>query len=57
MNKKLGIGTWGLGGEDYGKISSTQAYKLLFKSYNSGINFFDTAPLYGNGRSEKHLEN
>lgn len=55
MNKKLGIGTWGLGGEDYGKISSTQAYKLLLKSYKSGVNFFDTAPLYGNGRSEKYL--
>ncbi len=31
--------------------------KLLNKAYSLGINFFDTAAVYGNGRSERYLSN
>ena len=51
-NKVIGYGTWGLSGVDYGKISSNKSFKLLSYAYKKGINFFDTAPLYGDGRVE-----
>jgi aryl-alcohol dehydrogenase-like predicted oxidoreductase len=51
--KKLGFGTWGLGGEAYGEISEEKAKNLITFAYRSGIRFFDTAPLYGTGRAER----
>lgn len=48
----IGFGTWGLGGLDYGPISEVKAIKLLNHAYKKNISFFDTAPLYGSGRSE-----
>ena len=50
---KLGYGTWGLGGLDYGPITEEKALGLLKHALKKNINFFDTAPLYGNGRAEK----
>jgi aryl-alcohol dehydrogenase-like predicted oxidoreductase len=49
---KLGFGTWGIGGRDYGPISEQKSIKLLKFAIKNKINFFDTAPLYGDGRSE-----
>ena len=49
---KIGFGTWGIGGDAYGRISKVRAKKLIQYAYEQGIRFFDTAPLYGNGRSE-----
>ena len=50
---KLGYGTWGLGGIEYGPLSYNKAISLLEYSYHKKIIFFDTAPLYGFGRVEK----
>jgi aryl-alcohol dehydrogenase-like predicted oxidoreductase len=52
---KLGFGTWGLGGKDYGSLSSNYATNLINFALKKKIIFFDTAPLYGNGRSERLL--
>lgn len=52
---KIGYGTWGLGGVDYGKISEKQSFDLINFAIKKKINFFDTAPLYGDGRVEKLL--
>jgi aryl-alcohol dehydrogenase-like predicted oxidoreductase len=49
---KLGFGTWGIGGRDYGPISEKKSITLLKFAIKNKINFFDTAPLYGDGRSE-----
>jgi len=49
---KIGFGTWGIGGDAYGRIGKLRAKKLIQYAYEQGIRFFDTAPLYGNGRSE-----
>lgn len=46
----LGYGTWGIGGLEYGPLKKNQAIDLLNHSYKKGIRFFDTAPLYGNGK-------
>ena len=48
----IGFGTWGLGGMDYGPIKEKKALTLLNYAHKKRVNFFDTAPLYGNGRSE-----
>jgi aryl-alcohol dehydrogenase-like predicted oxidoreductase len=49
----IGYGTWGLGGRDYGPITLKKSLKLLNYAYKNNILMLDTAPLYGNGRSEK----
>lgn len=54
---KLGFGTWGLGGNSYGSVSTEQAMQLVSYAYGNGIRTFDTSPLYGDGRSESILGN
>ena len=49
---EIGLGTWGLGGEAYGPVAEKTALRALETACDWGINFFDTAPLYGEGRSE-----
>ena len=51
----LGLGCWQLGGHGWGKVSERGIVKGIYKALNSGVNFFDTAPIYGLGRSEKVL--
>ena len=41
-------------GAPLGNLDEKTARKTLEKSYELGINYFDTAPLYGAGNSEKH---
>ncbi len=48
----IGLGTWQLGG-DWGDVSETDALGLLEASVEAGVTFFDTADVYGGGRSEK----
>ena len=52
----IGFGAWGIGGAPFwsneGDASSARA---IIKSYELGINFFDTAPVYGFGHSEELL--
>ena len=52
---KIGFGTWGISG-DWGKrFSKKEIFDLFTTAYDLGINFFDTAPVYGNGRIERIL--
>ncbi len=50
----IGYGAWGIGGAPFwnneGDNKSIESIKI---SYENGINFFDTAPVYGFGHSEK----
>jgi aryl-alcohol dehydrogenase-like predicted oxidoreductase len=48
---EIGVGTWQFGG-DWGSVSETQALETLQAAVQRGVNFFDTADVYGNGRSE-----
>lgn len=56
---EIGLGTWALGSGIYGKVDKNAAVQLVKDSIDKGINFFDTAPLYGtkneDGVSEKLL--
>ena len=49
---EIGIGCWAIGSE-WGDVSVEDAKEALYSSINNGINFFDTADVYGDGRSEK----
>jgi aryl-alcohol dehydrogenase-like predicted oxidoreductase len=52
MVSEIGLGCWQLGGADWGKIDDKLAFNILGAAVDSGVNFFDTADVYGNGRSE-----
>jgi aryl-alcohol dehydrogenase-like predicted oxidoreductase len=47
----IGLGTWQLGA-DWGEVSETAALEVLGAAVESGVTFFDTADVYGDGRSE-----
>ena len=36
----------------YGPTNDTDSIHVLRKAFDVGINYFDTAPLYGHGNSE-----
>jgi aryl-alcohol dehydrogenase-like predicted oxidoreductase len=48
----VGLGTWQLGG-DWGSVSPGHARATLQAAIDQGITFFDTADVYGDGRSEQ----
>lgn len=52
---EIGFGTWGLGGNAYGPVDDTVSIDALKYAFESGVNFYDTADLYGSGHSEKIL--
>ena len=51
----LGLGGEQLGGYGWGKVSESQMVKAVHKAIDSGVTFFDTAPIYGLGHSEEVL--
>ena len=48
----IGLGTWQLGA-DWGEVDEGQAMAVLDAAVSAGVTFFDTADVYGNGRSEQ----
>jgi aryl-alcohol dehydrogenase-like predicted oxidoreductase len=49
---EVGLGTWQLGA-DWGEVSEDAALATLRAAHEAGTNFFDTADVYGAGRSER----
>ncbi|CAN5792495.1 aldo/keto reductase [soil metagenome] len=49
---EISLGTWALGGE-WGTVGEEDAYAALNRAVDLGVNFLDTADVYGDGRSEK----
>lgn len=47
----IGLGTWQLGA-DWGEVAEGEARAVLDAAAESGVTFFDTADVYGDGRSE-----
>ncbi|MBB2976188.1 aryl-alcohol dehydrogenase-like predicted oxidoreductase [Microbacterium endophyticum] len=47
----VGLGTWQLGA-DWGSVDEADATAVLAASVDAGVTFFDTADVYGDGRSE-----
>jgi aryl-alcohol dehydrogenase-like predicted oxidoreductase len=48
----VGLGTWQLGA-DWGDVDAGAAHAVLETAYGQGVTFFDTADVYGDGRSER----
>ena len=51
---RLGMGTAPIGNL-YNPVTDAEAHETVRRSYEKGVRFFDTAPLYGAGGSEKRL--
>src|SRR5262245_26241921 len=51
---EIGLGTAPLGGL-YSPVAADAAAATLEAAWARGVRFFDTAPQYGNGLSERHL--
>ena len=50
----VGFGAWGIGGKPFwSSEGDNMSVKAVQKAYDQGINFFDTAPVYGFGLSER----
>ena len=52
---EIGLGAWQLANPDWGVDSKSEGLRIIQKSLEAGCNFFDTAPGYGEGRSEELL--
>lgn len=50
----IGFGAWAIGGT-WGPVDDEESLRTLHKALDLGVNLFDTADVYGNGRSERLL--
>ena len=52
----VGFGAWAIGGEHWGPdVDDARSIAAVRRAVEVGINWFDTAPIYGHGRSEELL--
>ncbi len=51
---EIGFGAWAIGA-DWGDVSESDALAALRASIEAGVNFIDTADVYGDGLSEKRV--
>jgi aryl-alcohol dehydrogenase-like predicted oxidoreductase len=49
---EIGFGAWQIGA-DWGEVSEDEALETLRAAADAGVTFFDTADVYGDGRSER----
>ena len=47
MVSEVSIGTWAIGGENWGEINDEESIAAIRKAIDVGINFIDTADIYG----------
>ncbi|MGQ9592426.1 MAG: aldo/keto reductase, partial [Planctomycetota bacterium] len=52
---EVGFGCWQLGGEGWGAFRTEDGIRAVRRALELGISLFDTAPVYGFGRSEELL--
>ncbi|MDQ4102076.1 MAG: aldo/keto reductase [Thermoproteota archaeon] len=51
---EIGFGAWSIALDWWGKkVDDDEAIRMLKRAYDLGINFYETADLYGKGKSEK----
>jgi aryl-alcohol dehydrogenase-like predicted oxidoreductase len=49
---EVGFGAWAIGGS-WGKPDDAESMAALHRALDAGVNFFDTADVYGDGHSER----
>jgi len=50
---RIGLGTWAIGGMEWGAVSENDAIATCLGALDRGIFVIDTAPIYGHGRAEE----
>ncbi len=50
----ISLGAWAIGGA-WGTVDDKESIAALHRALDLGVNFFDTADVYGDGRSERLL--
>src|SRR4029077_17885956 len=55
VTSRIGLGTWAIGGWMWGGTNEAQSIRTIHEALDRGITLFDTAPVYGFGRSEEIL--
>jgi aryl-alcohol dehydrogenase-like predicted oxidoreductase len=50
---EIGYGAWGIGGSQWGGADDDESLQALHRAIDLGLNFIDTALVYGDGRSER----
>jgi len=51
----VSLGTWVFGGDCWGKAEDDDSVRVVRDAVEKGMNFIDTAPIYGSGRSEQMI--
>lgn len=49
----VSFGAWAMGGDAWGPADDRESLATLHRALDAGVNFFDTADIYGGGRSEQ----
>lgn len=49
----IGFGAWAIGGDAWGRTDDAQSRAALHRALDAGVNFVDTADVYGDGHSER----
>ncbi len=49
---EIGFGAWAIGGDAWGPVEDAESLVAMERALELGINFIDTADVYGEGRSE-----
>jgi aryl-alcohol dehydrogenase-like predicted oxidoreductase len=49
----VGFGAWGISGRDWGKTDDESSRQAIHAALDAGVNFIDTADVYGFGHSEE----
>ncbi len=50
---EVSIGLWAVGGDAWGPVDDQESLAAMRAAFDAGVNFFDTADVYGQGRSEE----
>lgn len=51
----ISLGLWAMGGDEWGPTEDQQSLDTIDAALDAGVNFFDTADVYGMGHSEELL--
>ncbi len=49
----ISFGAWAIGGDAWGKTDDAESLRALHRAVDLGVNFIDTADVYGDGHSER----
>jgi len=53
ISSRIALGTWAIGGWMWGGTDEKESIRTIHAALDQGINLIDTAPAYGQGRSEE----